>query len=128
MALCLIALFTVLCLSQWNNDGNTTTNQQSLRRNLLGTIMHPMQQQQGGLIDPQSIVYKPPPALTIATNDINVNGECCVPCTSPENTCCLYCNDVSSYREYDLLMASMDDDILAIRSRVKNDFYPQSCT
>jgi len=106
VALCLLALFAVLSILQKNNNDNTTTNQ--LRRGLLGTIMHPMQQQQGGLIDPQSIVYKPPSALTIATDDINGNGECCVPCTSPENTCCLYCNDVSSYREHDLLMASME--------------------
>lgn len=68
MALCLISLFAVLCLFQKNNNDNTTTKQ-SLRRSLLGTIMHPMQQQQGGLIDPQSIVYKQQPTLTIATTD-----------------------------------------------------------
>ena len=62
VALCLIALFAVLCLLQKNKDDNTT-NKQSLRRSLLGTIIHPMQQQQGGLIDPQSIVYKPPPTM-----------------------------------------------------------------
>jgi hypothetical protein len=33
---------------------------------------------------------------------------CCIYCTFPQNECCLLCSDVSSPREHDLLMASME--------------------
>ena len=34
--------------------------------------------------------------------------KCCIQCTFPANTCCLQCKDVSTPREHELLMASME--------------------
>ena len=75
-----------------------------LRRSLRGL------KSAAGLNDPRTVALRSPSAADpmnemILTSD---EGACCVPCTTPANTCCLKCSAVSSYREHDLLMASME--------------------
>lgn len=58
------------------------------------------------LVDPKSIMSKSTAPWSYIASD--AQEQCCVPCTTPADTCCLECNDVSSFREHDLLMASME--------------------
>jgi predicted O-methyltransferase YrrM len=58
-------------------------------------------------VDPKSVSHKAPYIASDA-QQAPQQEQCCVPCTTPANACCLKCSETSSYRERDLLMASME--------------------
>ena len=58
------------------------------------------------ILDPKSIMHKSTNSWSSIASD--AQDQCCVPCTTPANACCLKCSDVSPFREHDLLMASME--------------------
>eukprot|EP00584_Thalassiosira_punctigera_P008523 CAMPEP_0172533782 /NCGR_PEP_ID=MMETSP1067-20121228/6366_1 /TAXON_ID=265564 ORGANISM="Thalassiosira punctigera, Strain Tpunct2005C2" /NCGR_SAMPLE_ID=MMETSP1067 /ASSEMBLY_ACC=CAM_ASM_000444 /LENGTH=330 /DNA_ID=CAMNT_0013318471 /DNA_START=23 /DNA_END=1015 /DNA_ORIENTATION=- len=74
-------------------DGSDYQDRRSLRAGDSGLLQ---------FMDPKTLLHKLPPP-SVASSD-----QCCVPCTTPVNACCLQCSAIASPREHDLLMASLE--------------------